>query len=41
LAERRILVQALPWPDNNGSLRITIGSVTDNNSFLDGLSDIV
>ena len=41
LAERRILVQALPWPDDNGSLRITIGSVTDNNSFLDVLSDIV
>ena len=41
LAERRILVQALPWPDNNGSLMITIGNVTDNDSFLDVLSDIV
>ena len=41
LAERRVLVQALPWPDDNGSLRITIGSAADNNSFLGVLSDIV
>ena len=41
LAEHRILVQALPWPDNNGSLRITIGNAADNNSFLGVLSDII
>ena len=41
LAERRVLVQALLWPDDNGSLRITIGSAADNNSFLGILSDIV
>ena len=41
LAERRVLVQALPWPDDNGSLRITIGSAADNNSFLSVLSQTV
>lgn len=39
LAERHILVQALPWPDSNGSLRITIGTATENNTFLNALTE--
>ena len=41
LAERHILVQALPWPDDNGSLRITIGTAAENNIFLNALTEIL
>ena len=39
LAERHILVQALPWPDENGSLRITIGTTFENDTFLSALTE--
>lgn len=41
LAERHILVQALPWPDNNGSLRITIGTAAENDIFLNALTELL
>ena len=39
LEEHHILVQTLPWPDENGSLRITIGTTAENDSFLNALTD--
>ena len=41
LAERHVLVQALPWPDDNGSLRITIGTADENDIFLSALTEIL
>ncbi len=38
LAEHHTLVQALPWPDENGSLRITIGTAFENDIFLSALT---
>jgi len=32
-------VQALPWPDENGSLRITIGTTSENDTFLNALTE--
>ena len=41
LAEKAILVQYLPWPDENGSLRITIGISAENDALLNALADIL
>jgi len=34
LKEQGVLVQALPWPDADGSLRVTLGSTEENDRFL-------
>ena len=39
LEKHHILVQTLPWPDDNGSLRITIGTTAENDAFLNALTD--
>ncbi len=38
LSEQGVLVQALPWPNSQGSIRVTIGSRIDNDRFLAGLA---
>ncbi len=41
LAGRGLLVQAMPWPGGNGSLRITIGEARDVDELLGGLADLL
>jgi len=36
-----ILMQALPWPDENGSLRITVGAADDMDAVIDGLQPLL
>lgn len=41
LAKVGFLVQALPWPDKNGTLRITIGDEKQMSAFINALSNIL
>ena len=41
LAARGILVQALPWPDERGSLRITVGDESDTDAELAALATVL
>ena len=38
LGEQGVLVQALPWPNSKGSIRVTIGSREENDRFLAGIA---
>lgn len=41
LAEHNLMIQALPWPDENGALRISIGATDTTDRLLAALPDIL
>ena len=41
LKEQGILVQAMPWPDENGSIRITVGGAEDMDALIDAIQPLL
>ncbi|MBW8635649.1 aminotransferase class I/II-fold pyridoxal phosphate-dependent enzyme [Hoeflea sp. WL0058] len=41
LEKKKILVQPLPWPDERGSLRITVDSRESTNRLVEALADLI